>query len=197
MYTYFLAGFPEGLCVCLQIRDNRDVRKQREPTGSHISRGTVHTLRAAHDPLSLPLLSHLPPTRNGNGLIALELFRPRIRPHLQNQLLRTTHNPGDGPISRSPHKMVMLVNPLGTDPMLTVDDNHESKEGDGYRGEGGGSGYHEHDDHLQPGGLLDGRTSEDGTGHHSGDGDYSKDAVRVGEGYLDRVSRTQYAMWMK
>lgn len=65
--------------------------------------------------------------------------------------------------------------------MAFVDGDHERTDGDHDGGEGGTGGDHEHDDHLEFGGLLDGGTAEDGAGHHSGNGDYAEDAWGSGE----------------
>ena len=70
--------------------------------------------------------------------------------------------------------------------MLPIDhyDQHQARCRD--CGECRGRGDHEHDDHLEARGLLDGGAAEDGAGHHAWDGDDAEDA-RGEEEELERV----------
>ena len=71
------------------------------------------------------------------------------------------------------------VDAVAADAVLIVDDDAEGEDGRDNRGERGAGGDHEHDDHLQPRGLLDGGPAEDRSGHHAWDG---YDADDAGEG---------------
>lgn len=91
--------------------------------------------------------------------------------HLVPQLLYALRNLPHKPVPRPPNRVGPVVDLVAAYAVVLVYDNAQRKDGRDDGGEGGAGRDHEHDDHLQPRGLLDGGASQDRTSHHTRDSD--------------------------